>query len=879
MSPPEERLRALSARVERLAIAPAEVARERPWLRVAGPLFRLFGWRPEIRTVRLCALLDALRDVGSNQAVRTGIQSSLTDALDELDESIAAAERAATVCGPAAHGPIVGWLTRLHDVTSRAARAAADPDDAAKRSVALAPFTTWALTSLATRPPGDRSDPDRRTSSGGPEDVLRSSPETDPRLLDLELAAVDRVLDAARAETHFLGRRRRLFEAARKLLLDAAAALPLDPAAAHARAQHVADEIVLINRLEAAGVDPDVALPHQALSALARGERQKLYATLRASADVACGAGDVAVAARSREALRRLDARARTSPRAEADLSARELLGEPAVVTIRDAYESARREHAIRKLAPPRRAVDAAELEERAALWERYLHDDAVLATLSAAVSVDGCFEVGGTLSPVRVEEQVRRVRVVSYPTQDLVLVPTADVTDLPSAVIDDPRGVILALAQGRLVARKFRRVDDVRTARTRMTSEARVYVLDGSDSMLMGGRGRASGARARMRDATLLAELATLYRRASVRGRSTRVVLFYRYFTKLLGEVARVESAEDALRAMASVVTTPRHGGTDIQSALLASFEQIRQARATDPELARAQIVLVTDGAAAVDEDAVRAAREREGNFPIGVSVIALGEENDVLRQLVARQRARGEPAFYHFVSDDDLAAIVEGRRAAGAPVHAPPEGSIEVEALTAELGSLVEEIDALSRSRTAGRPELRASTMGTADPDALAALGLAHRETEGERARREAMDRDERALTARFDAWFPPAPAPDPATSSGDRAAPPDGAALDPAAPDLARTDEDPAAWVDDAEAALVVLTALADVVADLGGTPADRRADAVDLLERLLPDARLPPARYLEIVRAPPAPIAAALSAVRAAALGSGKPAPAP
>src|SRR5690606_35491783 len=97
-----------------------------------------------------------------------------------------------------------------------------------------------------------------------------------------------------------------------------------------------------------------------------------------------------------------------------------------------------------------------------------------------------------------------------------------------------------------------------------------RIYVLDGSDSMLMGGGGRSAGARARMRDSILLAELATLYRRAAVRGRSTRVILFYRYFTKLLGEVRRVESAADALGAMADVVATPRHGGTDIQAALL---------------------------------------------------------------------------------------------------------------------------------------------------------------------------------------------------------------------------------------------------------------------------------------------------------------------
>jgi hypothetical protein len=242
------------------------------------------------------------------------------------------------------------------------------------------------------------------------------------------------------------------------------------------------------------------------------------------------------------------------------------------------------------------------------------------------------------------------------------------------------------------------------------------------------------------------------------------------------------------------------------------------------------------------------------------------------VLRGLVARQRARGEPAFYHFVSDDDLAAIVGGKRAAGARVHAVSRGasgqdgasSLGVESLAAELGSLVEEIDALARARVSGRAAPFASAMGTADADAMAAVGLAHQETEGERARREARDRDERALSARFDAWFPPDRAADPDTS---RAARTGSAVQEPE-----RTDDDPPAWEGDVDAALVVLTALADVLADLGGTHAERRADAVDLLERLLPDARLSPGRYREVVRARPARIAAALSAVRGAVLGA-------
>ncbi len=867
-----ERLRELAGRVERLAITPDEVGRKKPWLRVARPFLRLVGWRPQLRTTALRALLELLREADRHAPMRSRLRDALEAAVDELADNVAAAERASVVRGTE-YGPLAGWLTRLHEIAARAAGSVAKPHDGARRAVALALDAEWALAPLAMRTPaggrGEAESKEARGDAGEGEPAADGSPEAfeDPRLVEIELAAVDRVLDAARAETHFLGRRRRLFEAARKLLLDASAALPLEAGAVHARAQHIADEIVLVNRWEAAGVAPDVALSHQAVSALSRGERHKLYATLRATASVASAQGDVGVVARATEALRKLDGGALERSRdEEAERSAGELLGDTAVHAVRDAYEAARRELAIRK-AEPATGEDAAEEETRRELWEGYLKDHAVLGTLSAAVSVDGCFEVGGTLAPVRVEEETRRVRVVGYPTQDLVLVSTQDAGDLPSAVIEDPRAVILALAEGRLLARKFLRVDTRRTSRTRLQSEARIYVLDGSDSMLMGHTGRAAGARARMRDAILLAELATMFRLLSVRARSTRVVLFYRYFTKSLGNVVRVDAAEEALHAMADVVGTPRHGGTDIEAALLASFEQIREARASDPDLARAQIVLVTDGAAWVDEAKVRAARERAGDLPIGVSVIALGEENQVLRGLVARQRARGEPAFYHFVSDADLAAVVEGRRAAGAPVHAkaapdePAEGTLQerVASLGAALGSLVDEIDALERARGSGgrAAGLSGEAIGTADAESLAAVGLAHHETEGERAHREARDRDERALAMRFDVWFPPEP--DAGAGAGEATPNDDGAGVE------AESDE---AGVEaaDVEAVLVVLATLADVLADVAGMRAERRADAIELLERLLPDARLSPARYRAVVRARSPAIVRALAAVR-------------
>jgi len=115
-----------------------------------------------------------------------------------------------------------------------------------------------------------------------------------------------------------------------------------------------------------------------------------------------------------------------------------------------------------------------------------------------------------------------------------------------------------------------------------------------------------------------------------------------------------------------------------------------------------------------------------------------------------------------------------------------------------------------------------------------------------EGERAAREALDRDKRALEARFLRWFP-APAKD-----GGKGA----------KRERSR----------DCEAALVVLATVAEVVGELGGTDLARRADAIELLERLLPDAELSPARWNAVLREEASAVAAGLGAVHAAVQGA-------
>jgi hypothetical protein len=859
----DERLRELGERIELLATDPERV-RSR-WASLVGPILRLVGWEPTFEVEAATELLARVRSLtpgarkaaSALQAKRPAapVMDLLRDALSELEENIESAERACVV-----HGSVptsrAAWLRRLFEVLARASKAVQKLSDKSALRLAAGVDPVMIAPPLAIR----REPP---TAEG--DAPAKAAPEMDPgdaRLLELHLSAVDHLLDAARSETAFLGRRRRLLEASRKLLLDASAALPLDPRGVEVRRAHIAEQIVRINRLEAAGISPEVGLLHQAKTALSRGDRARLHAALGALDRMAVQGGDERMARSTSAALTKLwGGRSPMGDEASErslELSTKEVLGEALLDSVRDGYRAAREELS--------RSLKAASPEQAAELasQEKYLVAGSEDATLAAALVVDGCFDVGGVLAPVRVEEHEERIRAVGYPTQELMLVPARDVADVPSAIIDDPRRILLSLAEGRLLARKFIKRERVTRARTRLVGEARIYLLDGSDSMLTAADGRAMGARARMRDAILLAELSTLHRRYLELGPRVRVSLYYRYFTKVLWPLVKVDSADAAMKAMVEVLKTPRRGGTDIEGALLASFDLVREARASDPDLARAQIVLVTDGDARVREEVLKSAREKVGDMPVGVSVIALGEENASLRAMVARQRSRGERAFYHFMDDQALSAIAEGRVDSGPAIHldsllsgdsarAPSEVAAELER---EVGDLLDDLGSLGEERRAEALDEAAEGAKVMDR-ALDEVGLSRSVSEGERARREALDRDQRALSRRFSRWFP-----EPLKEGGAAVGEGSGASGRALPEGMDASDRS------DIDASLIALATVAEVVSEVGGGAMSKRADAIEVLERLLPDARLSPARYLAVLRAYPGEVAAALRAVHAA-----------
>ncbi|MBX7195990.1 MAG: VWA domain-containing protein [Sandaracinaceae bacterium] len=797
----DERLAELERRIEQVVLDPSSV--RAPFTRLVRPILKGIGWRGKTDTralERLLAFIGAVRD--GDDAWPDKI---IEYAVDELEDNLVAVERACVVNGRV--GTARGaWLRRMFELVVHAIQAL-DKGDRTLRRMVAATDPTRILPPLAVR--------EAKPDEAHPE--AEGEPRLDhARLVELQLSAVDHLLDLARDERAFLARRRRLLEAARQVLLESSAAMPLDEGGVEARRSAIAREIVRIDRLEAEGLSPTVGLLHQARSALDRGERRKLWASLTALDGSASDAFDELVVRRTERALVALGG----GPLAlqdeiherEIEASGRDTFGERVVERVREGYRRGRRDLDLDLTEIP------AQYHAKA---REYLASGAETATLSAALSVDGAFEVGGVLSPLRVLELELRPRVVAFPTPDLQLVPARSVEDVATAVISDPRTILLELATGRLLTRKYVEQERVERVRTRMVSEVRVYLLDGSTSMI--------GDRARTRDALLIAELSTLLQRFENARRGTRVTLFYRYFDLEPGPIVRVADPKGALDAIQDVVGLIRIGGTNIQAALLSSLAQIAEARAQDPDLARAQIVLVTDGAAPVNEADIAKAREALGDLAVGISVIALGEENEALRAMVARQRAAGERAFYHFVPDDALHDMARGRidRGLSLRVSGPELGA----RLQEELRGLLDELADLERARDLEsiertEAELRASS------DMLVTL-------DGEGARREAMVRDVRAIERRYARWFPPA--------SREELEEPDDRS--------------------DADAVFAVLTAVAEIVSVVGGAPLARRAEAIEVLERLLPDAGISPARYRRVLDEFPRTVAPALDAIHA------------
>ena len=236
----------------------------------------------------------------------------------------------------------------------------------------------------------------------------------------------------------------------------------------------------------------------------------------------------------------------------------------------------------------------------------------------------------------------------VPYPTPQVDFALARSLGELRDFVIRDPRLILYDVASGTQLVRAYYEPPDPTPKKTRR-SAVRVYVCDASGSM--------RGARARFRDAILMAELNNL----TVRARAGKEVwpIYYAYFTDQPQPLRRVDAPAAAYDLIGDLFErSPARGRTDITWALVAAFEAIHTARGRDPDLARATVVLITDGEDQVDLAQIGAARAPVGDLEITLNFLSLGEENPDLRALVLEQRRGGRRAFYTHLSDDDIAA-----------------------------------------------------------------------------------------------------------------------------------------------------------------------------------------------------------------------------
>ncbi len=231
-------------------------------------------------------------------------------------------------------------------------------------------------------------------------------------------------------------------------------------------------------------------------------------------------------------------------------------------------------------------------------------------------------------------------------PDRRLELAVTANVADIGDFVVEDPRRLVHDLASG---AQRVRRLVGGTAPRPAQRVRARVYLADASGSM--------RGARARLRDGLLLAEMDAL-RRQALEGVPVDPVDVCFFGDRNL-RFERIETAEVARTWIGQLVEGgPCSGMTELSAALAGAARWLQQAR-RDPALASALLVVVTDGEDAVDATRIEAAWSPLRGLPVSLRVVCLGDENPWLKGWVARQRGAGRDAGWLHLDDASLAGM----------------------------------------------------------------------------------------------------------------------------------------------------------------------------------------------------------------------------
>jgi len=231
-------------------------------------------------------------------------------------------------------------------------------------------------------------------------------------------------------------------------------------------------------------------------------------------------------------------------------------------------------------------------------------------------------------------------------PDRRLELAVTSNVADVRDFVVEDPRRLVHDLASG---GQRVRRLVGGTAPRPARRVRARVYLADASGSM--------RGARARLRDGLLLAELDAL-RRQALDGVPVDPVDVCFFGDRTL-RFERIETAEVARAWIGRLVGGGPCGGmTELSAALAGAAGWLHRARG-DPALASALLVVVTDGEDAVDVARIESAWAPLRGLPVSLRVVCLGDENPWLKGWVARQRTAGGDAGWLHLDDASLAGM----------------------------------------------------------------------------------------------------------------------------------------------------------------------------------------------------------------------------
>jgi Mg-chelatase subunit ChlD len=322
--------------------------------------------------------------------------------------------------------------------------------------------------------------------------------------------------------------------------------------------------------------------------------------------------------------------------------------------------------------------------------------DERQLDQLNLASGCARYFDVEDALTEEVVEAELKETRPVqrrvSHPTQLMTYEHTNSLSELPNFVIQHPANLIHSLASNQQLVRAYLEEEPPRKPKRLQKTAVRVYVLDASGSM--------HGPRASFRDAILIAELNAI--RVKARAGIAFDPLYFSFFNDSPTELARVDNGAEAMRQIEKLFRhSPAEGQTDITLALMSAFESIRAAIGKDPYLARATVVLVTDGEDAVDLELVRRTRRPFEGLAIALSFISLGEENPDLKSLVLEQREQGERAFYSHLSDAEI-GVAPTEFDTTFRTLLPPEVPANAGALETLLPHL-EALEAIARGRPA--------------------------------------------------------------------------------------------------------------------------------------------------------------------------------